>query len=352
MSQFLNAKDVAYDRPGSVSNYYGWTPATINSVYSRATGDGSTKNQQNIAKHVSKFLDKRGQSMDTAKPNMMVHAMDYAYREEGRKQQTKGSGFLDFLKSAIGPVVGSLVLPGIGSALGAGISAGVGGAIGGAIQGGISKGPLGALTGAASGYGIGSGVGAAKGWAGNALGSTGGFTNPGALGLEGSNLSLPGLANAPGTTVAAGIGNPAGVIGSALGNAASGFLPGMEGWAQGLYNPQSMGGPASGRNVLGDAARFPVLGMGGQAQGQNAAPGGAQAAQGPTAPGFASVPSAQPGTPQGQGFDATLMSAAGKMPQNALAMNSMGPGGLGMSDRDRYRNPGYQPPPFANFLRM
>ena len=51
----------------------------------------------------------------------------------------------------------------------------------------------------------------------------------------------------------------------------------------------------------------------------------------------------------GTSFDATLM-AAGKMPNNALAMMGMGDGKMGLSDRDRMRLPGYQTRPVANFL--
>jgi len=386
MTQFLNAKDVAYDRPGSVANYYGWSPATINSVYAKATGDGSTKNQQNMAKHVSKFLDKRGLTMDTAKPNMMVHAMDYAYREEGRKQQTKGGGFLDFLKKFAGPVAGAILLPGIGGALGAGISAGVGGAIGGAIQGGVENGFKGAALGGLSGYGIGSGIGAAQNWASNALGGAQAGAQAGAgqgfsyggdvVGAAGRLPStLPANINAASFAGTPGVGQAGNWLGGAAGRFSYGgdvvgaaknlpqqLPPNIDAQAfsrmpgVGIAD-QVMGGfgqsSAMLRNSLNAAGNIAGLFAGGQqAQGPNAAPGSVQSPQGPTAPGFASVPSAQPGAPQGQGFDATLVQAAGKMPQNALAMNSMGSGGLGMSDRDRYRNPGYQPPPFANFLRM
>lgn len=355
MANFLNAQDVAYDNPGSVARYYGWNKDNINDVISGRVGKG-TSNARNVQSHIDKFLGKRGVDMKSARPGHLIAAMDYAYREEGRKQQTKGGGFLNFLKKFIGPVAGSLILPGVGSALGAGISAGVGGAIGGAIQGGISDGPLGALTGAASGYGIGSGVGAVQNWASGLGGSAGGFTNPSGLGFSGNNLALPGLANAPASTAAGGFG--ASSLGLSGGNLGLNFLSGnfaanpIQGYGPSavggdpasLYNPQSMGGPAP------FGGRIPSIGMptgGPGAQQQTGQPSPMQTDQGtgqlPT-PGAAPTQSAG-----GTSFDATLM-AAGKMPNNVLAMMGMGSGKMGLSDRDRMRLPGYQTRPVANFL--
>lgn len=351
---FLNAKDVAYDRPGSVAGYYGWSPSSIDDVIGSALG-GPSKNARNIRQSLDKYLTKRGTSLDAASPQQRIAAMDYAYREEGRKQQTKGGGFLDFLKKAIGPVAGALVLPGVGGALGATISSGVGGAIGGAIQGGVEDGPLGAALGGLSGYGIGSGVGAVKNWAGNAL-SGGGFSNPSALGLQGSDLALPGLSNATGaTTTAAGIGNPAGVIGNALSTAAQGIPSGMGGWASSLYQPQALGGPATQNGLMQNVARGAdalsgLAGLAGRPQGPTAGNDSAGAALGGSAE--APRPSINGSPAQTPSFDATLLSAAGKMPNNALAMTGMGSGGLGLTERDMYRNPGYQPRPIANFLMV
>jgi len=171
MARFLNAKDVAYDNPGSVANYYGWNYENILPQAQSLLSGGEADHKRNMRKHVDGFLQRNyGLTYDqiAANPNnnnlsQLVNAVDYAVREEGRKQQTKGSAFLDFLKSAIGPAVGALVLPGIGGMLGATISAGAGGAIGGAIQGAVEDGLPGAAIGGLKGYGIGSGIGAAKG---------------------------------------------------------------------------------------------------------------------------------------------------------------------------------------------
>lgn len=172
MARFLNAKDVAYDNPGSVANYYGWNYENILPQAQSLLSGGEADHQRNMRKHVDGFLQRNyGLTYDqiAANPNnnnlsQLVNAVDYAVREEGRKQQTKGGGFLDFLKKAIGPAVGALVLPGVGAALGAPLSAAAGGAIGGAVQGGVEDGIPGALIGSLSGYGIGSGIGAAKGF--------------------------------------------------------------------------------------------------------------------------------------------------------------------------------------------
>ena len=171
MANFLNAKDVSYDRPGSVAQYYGWSYENILPQAKSLLSGGEADHQSNMRKHVDGYLNRNyGLSYDQilSKPDnnklsQLVNAVDYAYREEGRKQQTKGGGFLDFLKQFIGPAVGAVVLPGIGGALGASISAGVGGAIGGAIQGGVSDGLKGAALGGLQGYGVGSGVGWASG---------------------------------------------------------------------------------------------------------------------------------------------------------------------------------------------
>jgi len=167
---FLNAKDVAYDKPGSVAAYYGWGPENIDRFIESATTvrpDGkNAKNAANMRAHMEAFLAKRGLNMNTARPGQLVNALDYAYREEGRKQQTKGGGFLDFLKSMIGPVAGTALgfaVPVIGPALG--------GTIGGAIQGGVEDGIKGALIGGLKGYGTGAGAGWLAGKAGLAGGA-------------------------------------------------------------------------------------------------------------------------------------------------------------------------------------
>lgn len=166
----LSAKDVSYNKPGSVAAYYGWDESNILPQTQTLLSSGGDKHQANMRKHVDGYLQRNyGVGVDEvlADPNnprirWLVPALDYAVREEARKYKTKGGGFMSFLTKLVGPAVGALVLPGVGSALGATISAGAGGAIGGAIQGGISDGPMGAAIGGLTGYGVGSGVGAAK----------------------------------------------------------------------------------------------------------------------------------------------------------------------------------------------
>lgn len=178
----------------------------------------------------------------------------------------------------------------------------------------------------------------------NAL--SGGFSNPSALGLSGANLDLPGLANAPGTSPVAGYGaSGLGLTGANLGlNFASGGFPGapVKGYGASAVggNPESLYPGKSGLPDLPGMPGGPSLG------GPSEAPRSAVTTAGVSGP---SAPGA-PAMPRGQGLD-PILQAAGKMPTNALLASGMGAGLMGLSGRDLYRNPGYQPPPFANFLR-
>lgn len=282
---------------------------------------------------------------------VLIREAAIPFEEGGGLQAPKGAG-----PGLFGTALG--VLGGLGT-LGLGLPAGLGIAgnlfsMGSAANRGDPIGAFGGLAGA--------GIADMGGI--NALRNGGGYTNPSGLGLSGENLSLPGLANAPGASPVGGYGaGGLGLQGSNLGlNFAS--LPGafnatpVRGYgadalgldpAQ-LYNPESMGGQnRGGRSGLPEAP-----GMG--AQGPSAGAGGGQGdQQGSGLTGSATAPqrtASTPGAPGGQTFDATLMAAAGKMPANALAANAMDSGALGLTDRDRYRNPGYQPRPVANFLRI
>lgn len=146
----LNAKTIDYKLPGSVAAAAGWTPENISGVYTRLTKDKSSKNARNIASHTAGFLARRGTTLAKARPGQLVAAVDYAAREEARKQQNK-QGFFD---SIIGKVLvgaaqfGAGFIPGVGPAVAAGIGAAAGAAGGGGI--------LGAVSGGLAGYGIGS----------------------------------------------------------------------------------------------------------------------------------------------------------------------------------------------------
>lgn len=144
----LNAKTIAYDKPGSVAAAYGWTPESAAKVYKSVTSTG-TKNAANIKKHYEGFLARRGVSVTNARGNQVVAALDYSFREEARKQQNK-QGFFDSIlgKVLLGAAqVGAGFIPGVGPAVAAGIGAAAGVASGGGVLGGIS--------GALSGYGLG-----------------------------------------------------------------------------------------------------------------------------------------------------------------------------------------------------
>jgi hypothetical protein len=140
---FLGAKDIPYSQPGFVSSFYGWDQnpqAGLNKFDS--IFKGSTKNDRNIQNSIGKYLNQQGTNVSSASDAQRIAALDYAIREEGRKQQTKGGGFLSSIAGALPSIVGG--------ALGGPIGAGLGGAFGSAATG---KNPLtGGITNLVSNY--------------------------------------------------------------------------------------------------------------------------------------------------------------------------------------------------------
>lgn len=136
----LNAKTIAYDRPGSVANYFGFDANNIDKLIQSYTS-GDTKNAANVRKHIEGFLQRRNTTLDASRPGQRISALDYAFREEARKQQTKGS-FFDKIAGFIGPAVGILTgNPYLGALAGAaagGASGGFKGAIIGGASGGVA----------------------------------------------------------------------------------------------------------------------------------------------------------------------------------------------------------------------
>lgn len=106
--------------------------------------------------------------------------------EGGLKEPDPGTG-----------LIGSLIAGGIGLATGNPLIGAFAGATVGNSSGTLGGALMGAVSGGLSGYNSGGILG---------RGSTGGFYNPGGLGLSGSNLSLPGLVNAPATGTITGYG--------------------------------------------------------------------------------------------------------------------------------------------------
>lgn len=164
-------------------------------------------------------------------PNMRadtaLRGLGVGLSETARAQQHKKIGLLE---KVLGPVltIAASSIPVIGPYAGA--------AVGGYVGSRHGGGPIGTILGAAGGYiggvniakagGISGIYNSAKSGIGNLL-SSGGFSNPSALGLTGANLALPGLSNAPATVGAAGFGAGAlGPVGTVGLNFASGAMPG------------------------------------------------------------------------------------------------------------------------------
>lgn len=113
--QQQNAKTIDYKVPGSVAKAHGWNYANIAPQAKSYLSGGEPEHQRNMRSHVDKFLGKNyglNYAQISSAPNnnnlsQLVNAMDYAFREEARKQQTKSSGLL-------------------GGILGAGLSLGLG----------------------------------------------------------------------------------------------------------------------------------------------------------------------------------------------------------------------------------
>jgi len=291
------------------------------------------------------------------KTDLLVRGMGTGLSETARFQQHKPISMLEKIGGPLLTIAASAI-PVIGPYAGAA----VGGYLGQRHGGGV----LGGLLGAAGGYLTGNSIANAGGVSGiynsaknslsNVFGS-GGFSNPSALGLSGSNLGLN-FASTPGAFTAAPVAgygaSGLGITGANLGlnfasmpgafNAApiQGYGPSAVGGdPKSLYNPQSMGGPAP------DKTNFPMIGGPGVTQPQGGPQGG------PSIGGDTQVPNAlveQPPTttlPPPGSFDPVLMSG-GKSPANNLAVTGMG-AGL-MPNRGQGRNPGYQLRTFGNYL--
>lgn len=104
---FLNAKQVDYKNPGSVAGHYGWNDQNIGRAIDSRTS-GGTKNAQQTQSLIDGYLGKRGTNLQSANPQQQINALDYAYRELSRKQQTKKPGLL-------GGILGTVLTAGLGA---------------------------------------------------------------------------------------------------------------------------------------------------------------------------------------------------------------------------------------------
>lgn len=382
MANALNAKNLPFTEPGAGLALGGVTDRNLYAKYDKLRGvrDEKAGGSKQLWDNLSRWTTtKQGANLDPeqarlfneyiqtgAKPaglndQTASAAMDWGLREAGRFQQHKP---VSLLSKLAGPLltIGAGMIPGVGPLA----AAGVGGYFGQKNGGGV----LGGLLGAAGGYlggnaianagGVSGIAGNIKNSVGNMLGG-GGFSNPSALGLSGSNLGLN-FASAPGgfaAAPAAGYGaSGLGLSGANLGlNFASGAIRGLPVTGYGnsaiggdpasLYTPQSMGPPKpSGLDrALDVLGGLPGLPMPGGQQGGNPGIGGPTQAPPPSTlqlPPPGGPPAAPPDS-----FDAPLM-GGGRAPANNLAVSGMGAGLL--PDRGMGRVPGYQLRPFANYL--
>lgn len=161
-SRFLSAKDIRYDKPGSVAQFYEWTGDQAREMLGKLYGErnqkagGSAKIYGAASKYAARYFDSgpagafSSGDFSGLSDQAALDALDAGYREQGRQQQNK-SGFLD---SVLGKVIG------VGATIAASIVGGpaagafVGGAIPAATGGDFADIALGAV----GGYGIGKGV--------------------------------------------------------------------------------------------------------------------------------------------------------------------------------------------------
>ncbi len=383
MANALNAKNLPFTQPGAGLELMGVNDRNVWAKYDRLRGvrdqkeGGSRQLWQNLSRWTS---TPQGANLDPNQVRLFnqyiqtgtrpegltdktaLAAMDWGGREAGRFQQHKPISLLEKIGGPLLTIAASAI-PVIGPYAGA--------AVGGYMGQRNGGGALGGLLGAAGGYFGGKSIANAGGVSGiydsvktgvgNFLGGGGGFSNPSALGLSGSNLGLN-FASAPGGFAAAPVAgygaSGLGMTGANLGlNFASGAIRGLPvagygnsaigGDAASLYTPQSMGPPkpSIGDRVLDVVGNLPGL-PGVQSGGGGGGGGAGPAISGPTeTPPMALPPPGAP--PPTNSFDVSLM-GAGKAPANALAMSGMGAGLL--PDRGMGRVPGYQLRPFANYL--
>lgn len=382
MANALNAKNLPFTEPGAGLELGGVTARNLYAKYDKLRGvrdekaGGSrqlwenlsryttTKNAANLNPDQSRLFNdyiKTGVKPAGLKDETAATAMDWGLREAGRFQQHKP---ISLLEKIAGPIltIAASAIPVIGPYAGAA----VGGYMGSRNGGGLLGAGLGALGGYMGGNAIQNAGGvsgiynSAKNGLSNVFGN-GGFSNPGALGLSGENLGLN-FASSPGgfgAVAPAGYGASAlGLEGANLGlSGLANALPGtairgygpsaIGGDPSKLYQPNSMGPPKpSGLDraldLLGNLPGLPL--PSGENSGGGAAIGGPTQTPPPsiTLPPPSGTPPADPGT-----FEAALQ-GGGRAPSNNLAASGMGAGLL--PDRGMGRVPGYQLRPFANYM--
>lgn len=291
----LNAKNVPFDQPGYGLALGGVTAGNLYAKYDklRAARDekagGSkqlwenlsrfttTKNAANLNPDQAKLFNQyiqTGKKPSGLKDETTMAAMDWGLREAGRFQQHKP---ISLLEKVLGPVltIAASAIPVVGPYAGAAMGGYIGSRHGGS--------PFNILTGMAGGYlggqsianagGISGIYNSAKGGLSHLFGG-GGFSNPSALGLSGSNLGLNlasgGFPAAPVTGYGAsalgltgdsvssalgGLGTLGGPSAAEFGNQAIGGDPAS------LYNPASLGPVKPGASTADKVIRAARTGL-------------------------------------------------------------------------------------------
>jgi hypothetical protein len=277
--QGLNSKNVDFTAPGMGLALGGVTERNLYAKYDKLRGAKNEKagGSKQLWTNLSRWTSTpQGKNLDPTQAKLFnqyiatgkkpaglsdqtaMAAMDWGLREAGRFQQHKP---ISLLEKVLGPVltIAASSIPVIGPYAGAAMGAYVGQRNGG--------GALGGLLGAAGGYMGGTSIANAGGLSGiynsakTGLGNllnSGGFSNPSALGLSGSNLGLN-FASAPGGFAAApvagygasGLGLTGANLGTGLVNSLGGAPVSGYGNSQlggdpaSLYTPRSLTGPPS-----------------------------------------------------------------------------------------------------------
>lgn len=274
----LNSKNVDFTAPGMGLALGGVTDRNLYAKYDKLRGvrDEEAGGSKQLWDNLSRWTTTpQGKNLDPAQAKLFnqyiatgkkpaglkdqtaAAAMDWGLREAGRFQQHKPISLLEKIGGPLLTIAASAI-PVIGPYAGAAVGGYIGQRNGGGVMGG--------LMGAAGGYlggksianagGVSGIYNSAKTGLGNLLGSGGGFSNPSALGLSGSNLGLN-FASAPGGFAAApvtgygasGLGMTGANLGVGLTNSLggapiSGYGPSqLGGNPESLYQPNSLAGP-------------------------------------------------------------------------------------------------------------
>lgn len=291
----LNAKNVDFTAPGMGLALGGVTDRNLYAKYDklRSVRDEKAGGSKQLWGNLSRWTTTpQGKNLDPKQAQLFnqyiatgkkpaglkdqtaAAAMDWGLREAGRFQQHKPVSLLS-------KIAGPLLTIGAGF-INPALAAGVGGYFGQKNGGGVLGGLLGAAGGYLGGQSIANAGGASgiynsvKNGVGNLLGTGGGFSNPSALGLSGSNLGLS-FASAPGGFAAApvtgygasGLGLTGANLGVGLTNSLggapiSGYGPSqLGGNPESLYQPNSLAGPPKpGPSTVGRVIRAGRAGLG------------------------------------------------------------------------------------------